>query len=46
VDNYVNQWIVNIEDITNQVPYIYELAKMNKLDEAYHLLPEEKVYVG
>ncbi|PHM35797.1 hypothetical protein Xmau_04456 [Xenorhabdus mauleonii] len=45
VENYVNQWIINIEDITKKAHYIYELVKMDKLDMAYDLLPEERIYL-
>ncbi|CDH07883.1 conserved hypothetical protein [Xenorhabdus bovienii str. oregonense] len=46
VENYVNQWIINIEDITNRVHRIHELVKINKLNMAYALLPEERIYLG
>ncbi|BET97586.1 DUF4291 domain-containing protein [Xenorhabdus taiwanensis] len=45
VENYVNKWIINIEDITNRAHQIHELVKMNKLDMAYNLLPEETIYL-
>ncbi len=45
VENYINKWIINIEDITNRAHQIYELVKMNKLDMAYNLLPEETIYL-
>ncbi|MBD1226563.1 DUF4291 domain-containing protein [Xenorhabdus griffiniae] len=46
VEHYVNQWIINIEDITSKAHRIHELVKMNKLDMAYDLLPEERIYLG
>ncbi|MDE1495135.1 DUF4291 domain-containing protein [Xenorhabdus bovienii] len=45
VENYVNKWIINIEDITNKVHHIHKLVKMNKLDMVYDLLPEERIYL-
>lgn len=45
VEKYVNQWIVNITDITNNVHEIHELVKENKLDIAYSLMPTENVYL-
>ncbi|WP_072161193.1 MULTISPECIES: DUF4291 domain-containing protein [Xenorhabdus] len=46
VEHYVNQWIINIEDITSKAHRIHELVKINKLDMAYDLLPEERIYLG
>ncbi|WP_258086247.1 DUF4291 domain-containing protein [Xenorhabdus bovienii] len=44
VDNYVNQWIVNISDMTHMAHEIYELVRNNKLDLAQALLPKEEIY--
>ncbi|WP_045959699.1 DUF4291 family protein [Xenorhabdus poinarii] len=45
VENHVNQWIINIEDMTSRAHYIHELVKMNKLDMAYAFLPKERIYL-
>ncbi|EPR6387687.1 DUF4291 family protein [Providencia stuartii] len=42
VDKYVNQWIINIEDIKERVREIHKLVKKNNLNMAYSLLPNEK----
>ncbi|MDW7695327.1 DUF4291 domain-containing protein [Flammeovirgaceae bacterium SG7u.111] len=44
VEKYVNEWIVEIEDISEKCKHIHLLINKNKIEEAIQLLPQEKVY--
>lgn len=44
VDNYISEWIVQIEDITEHCRYIHQLVISGKENQAMELLPEEKIY--
>ena len=44
VDKYVNEWVVSIDDISDECRRIHALILDGKVDEAKLLLPEEKVY--
>lgn len=44
IDNYVNEWIVKIEDFTPLAKKIHALCKTGNHDKAKPLLPTEKVY--
>lgn len=44
VENYVNQWIVNITNITDKCQYTKSLLDNGKIEEAKLLLPEERIY--
>lgn len=44
VEGYMNNWIVQIEDITAQCHTIHQLIESNKTEEAKELLPVEAVY--
>jgi Domain of unknown function (DUF4291) len=41
---YVNDWIVEIQDITDECKVIHTLIREGKLEEAQQRIPEEKVY--
>lgn len=44
VEKYVNDWIVEIEDISEKCREIYSLILNNKIDEAKNLIPKEDNY--
>lgn len=44
VDKYVNEWIINITNITDTCTAMKKLIDQNKIDEAKLLLPKERVY--
>jgi hypothetical protein len=44
VFRYVNEWIVEIQDITEECKTIYALIGERKLEEAQALIPKEQVY--
>lgn len=44
VDNYVNQWIVNITNITDKCQHIKSLLNKGETDKAKILLPNERIY--
>lgn len=44
VDKYCEDWIVQIEDITEYSKSIHQLLKEHKVEEAKSLLPVEQVY--
>ncbi|MFV5376227.1 DUF4291 domain-containing protein [Acinetobacter calcoaceticus] len=44
VEKYINDWILNITDITKYVQRINNLIINNKIEEAKILLPNEKIY--
>lgn len=44
VDKYCEDWIVQIDDITEYSKSIHQLLKEHKLEEAKSLLPVEQVY--
>lgn len=44
VEGYMNDWIVQIEDITAQCHHIHQLVKSNKIEAAKDLLPKETIY--
>ena len=41
---YVNEWILNLEDITGFATEIHTLVKQDKLGKAKRLLPKERAY--
>lgn len=41
---YVNEWITEISDITEQCKEIKSLINLGKIEEAKNLLPKEEVY--
>lgn len=45
VNEYINDWIVGITDITEECKNIHQLVQENKLEEATNLLPIEKEYI-
>jgi len=45
VKRYVNEWIVDIQDMTSQVNHIYNLISKNKIEEARNNLPVEDEYL-
>ncbi len=44
VEKYVNEWIVNISDISQDCKKIHSLLSSNKIEQAESLLPHEKIY--
>lgn len=44
VEKYVTDWIVQIDHITEQCKYIYQLINENKITQAKDLLPHEQLY--
>lgn len=44
VGKYVNEWITEIEDITDNCKNIHQLITEGKIDEAKTLLPVEEIY--
>ena len=44
VEKYVNEWITEIEDITEDCKKIHHLITEGKVDEAKTLLPLEEIY--
>ncbi len=44
VNHYINDWIVNIIDISHEVQLIHQLLLEGKIDEAKQLLPIETEY--
>ncbi|MBD0403070.1 DUF4291 domain-containing protein [Flammeovirga sp. EKP202] len=44
VFKYVNEWIVEIKDISDQCRIIHQLVMNKEIDKAKALLPQEKVY--
>jgi len=44
VNNYVNEWVLSISDVTNLAHDIHKLVCSNKIDEALSILPLEKEY--
>lgn len=44
IREYVDQWVVRIEDITPRARRIYDLLQSGKADKAKRLLPPERVY--
>lgn len=45
VQHYIQDWIVNITDITQEAQHVHQLVLDGKLDEATALLPEETLYI-
>lgn len=45
VENYVNEWIVGIEDISEKCRKIHSLILDKKTEEAKSLLPPENIYL-
>lgn len=45
VHKYINEWIINIHDITGHCKEMHQLINNGKIDEAKSMLPEEKVYL-
>jgi pre-mRNA-splicing factor ATP-dependent RNA helicase DHX16 len=43
-EKYVEEWTVEITDITETAHEISELVKQGNLEEAHKMLPEEKIY--
>ena len=44
VEKYIKEWIINIEDITEQCKQIHELIRKNEISQATMMLPDEKEY--
>ncbi|SHL39970.1 protein of unknown function [Chitinophaga jiangningensis] len=44
VEKYVNEWIVEIKDISAECHEIHQLIKADKIDQAAELLPQEQLY--
>ncbi len=44
VEKYINEWIVEIKDITEYCHNIADLINSNQLDKAKTLLPQENIY--
>lgn len=44
IEEYVSEWIVNIEDLTPKVAKLSELLHSGSADKAKRLLPAEKTY--
>lgn len=44
VQKYVNDWIVSIEDISQECKNIHDLILNGRIKEAEYLLPKEEVY--
>ncbi|ASZ11256.1 DUF4291 domain-containing protein [Chitinophaga pendula] len=44
VASYIEDWIVDIEDITTHCKEIYELIKADEINQAMDLLPNEQLY--
>lgn len=44
VENYVSEWITNIEDISDKSQSIHQLIIDNKINQAKDLLPTEQLY--
>ena len=44
VQKYINDWIIQIDDITDYSKKIYQLIEDNKINQAINLLPIEKIY--
>lgn len=44
VEKYVNEWIVDITNITDKCQYTKSLLDNGKIEEAKLLLPEERIY--
>lgn len=45
VKHYIQDWIVNITDITREAQHVHRLVLDGKLDDATALLPEETLYL-
>ena len=45
VQHYIQDWIVNITDITQEAQHVHQLVFDGKLDEATALLPKETLYL-
>lgn len=44
VEKYINEWIVDIEDITDFCKQTHQLILENKINQAEQLLPIEQIY--
>ncbi len=44
VEKYVNDWIVQVDDITENCKYLYQLVNEGKINQAKDLLPQEQLY--
>jgi len=44
VGKYVSEWIMQIDDITENCKSIYQLVRDGKIDQAIDLLPNEQLY--
>src|SRR4051794_34109754 len=44
VEKYIEEWIVEVDDITEQCKHIYQFIKDGKINQAKDLLPVENVY--
>ncbi|MFV0328205.1 MAG: DUF4291 domain-containing protein [Dysgonomonas sp.] len=44
IDEYISNWIISIEDITNYCKQIHQLIYDNKIIQAKNLLPNEQLY--
>lgn len=45
VQHYIQDWVVNITDITQEAQHVHQLVLEGKLDEAKALLPKETLYL-
>lgn len=45
VEKYVNEWIVNIKNITEECQHIKDLIDDKEIEKAKLLLPEERIYL-
>lgn len=45
VEKYVNEWIVNITNITEECQYIKDLIDDKEIEKVKLLLPEERIYL-
>lgn len=44
VEKYVNEWIVEVNDITETCHHIHQLILEDRIQEAKELLPKEEIY--
>lgn len=44
VEKYISDWIVQIDDISEQCKHIHQLIKSDKINQAKDLLPLEQLY--
>lgn len=44
VEKYVTDWIVQVDDITENCKYLHQLVNEGKINQAKDLLPKEQIY--